>query len=410
VRNWGGTVTYRAARVVAPRSLAELQEVVAAGGPLRPVGSRHSFNRLGDTSGTLVSVADLPARVEVDPARRQATMSAGLTCGAVAEALHAQGWALPTMASLPHISLAGAVATGTHGSGDRTPGLAASVAAVELVTADGSVRMFNRTDPDFGGVVVSLGALGCVTALTLDLVPAYDVAQWVYEDVPLETLVAGLDEVLAAAYSVSVFTDWRGPVRAQVWRKQLTTERDPPARWLGARRADGPRHPIPGHSPASCTQQLGVPGPWHERLPHFRAGAVPSSGAEIQSEVLVPRQAAVDALRAWSSAAAAMAPVLFVAEIRSVAADEQWLSPAYGRDSVGLHMTWRPDPARVEPVLRRVEERLAAFDPRPHWGKAFTPVDLSTRYPHAGDAVRLRNRLDPDDRFGNDLMRQVLPG
>ena len=410
MRNWGGTVAYRAARVVAPRSLAELQDVAAAGGSLRPVGTRHSFNRLGDTSGTLVSVADLPARVEVDPARRQATVSAGLSCGAVAEALHAHGWALPTLASLPHISLAGAVATGTHGSGDRTPGLAAAVAAVELVTADGSVRRFDRTDPDFGGVVVSLGALGFVTALTLDLVPAYDVAQWVYEDVPLETLVASLDEVLAAAHSVSVFTDWREPVRAQVWRKQLATEPDPPARWLGARLADGPRHPIPGHPPASCTQQLGVPGPWHERLPHFRAGAVPSSGAEIQSELLVPRDAAVDALRAWSSLAAAMAPVLFTAEIRSIAADEQWLSPAYGRDSVGLHATWHPDPALVEPVVRRVEERLAAFDPRPHWGKAFTPADLSTRYPRSGDAVRLRNRLDPAGRLGTGLLRTVLPG
>lgn len=410
MRNWGGTVTYRAARVVAPRSLAELQEVVAAGGPLRPVGTRHSFNRLGDTPGTLVSVADLPARVEVDPARRQATVSAGLSCGAVAEALHAQGWALPTMASLPHISLAGAVATGTHGSGDRTPGLAAAVAAVELVTADGSMRTFDRTEPDFGGVVVSLGALGFVTAVTLDLVPAYDVAQWVYEDLPVETLMANLDEVLAAAHSVSVFTDWRQPVRAQVWRKQLATQPDPPPRWLGARLADGPRHPIPGHSPAGCTQQLGVPGPWHERLPHFRAGAVPSSGAEIQSELLVPREAAADALRALSSLAAAMAPVLFIAEIRSIAADEQWLSPAYGRDSVGLHATWRPDPALVEPVVRRVEERLAAFEPRPHWGKAFTAADLSARYPRAGDFARLRNGLDPAGRLGSDLLRTVLPG
>lgn len=410
MRNWGGTVTYRAARVMAPRSIAELQEVVAAGGPLRPVGTRHSFNRLGDTPGSLVSVADLPARVEVDAARRQATVSAGLSCGAVADALHRHGWALPTMASLPHISLAGAVATGTHGSGDQIQGLAAAVAAVELVTADGSVRTYNRTDPDFGGIVVSLGALGFVTAVTLDLVPTYGVAQWVYEDLPLETLLANLDQVLAAARSVSVFTDWRQPVRAQVWRKQLATEPDPPAQWLGARLADGPRHPIPGHSPASCTQQLGVPGPWHERLPHFRAGAVPSSGAEIQSELLVPRAVAAEALRAWSSLAAAMAPVLFIAEIRSIAADEQWLSPTYGRDSVGFHATWHPDPALVEPVVRQVEERLTPFGPRPHWGKAFTAVDLSARYPRAGDAVRLRNRLDPAGRLGSDLLRTVLPG
>jgi alditol oxidase len=410
--NWAGNLTYQAARLHEPTSVAELQTIVAeAAGPVRALGTRHSFNRIADTDGDLVSVAALPRRVEVTAGGSQAVVAAGLRYGDVATALEAAGVALANLPSLPHITVAGAVATGTHGSGDANRSLSSSVAAVELVTADGSLVTLRRGDPDFPGAVVSLGALGIAVTLTLDVVPTFAVRQHVFEDLPLDVLLTDLDEVLGSAYSVSALTDWRAPARFAVWRKQLAAAPPPPDRWLGAHAADGPRHPIPGLPGETCTTQGGVPGPWHERLPHFRLEFTPSNGAELQSELFVARADAVAALRALAGIADRIAPVLQVGEVRSVAGDDQWLSLAEGRDSVGLHFTWAPDPAAVLPVVALMEKTLEPLRPRPHWGKLTTlrPAQILARYPHAERFAALRRRLDPAGRFANDYVRNLFP-
>ena len=217
--------------------------------------------------------------------------------------------------------------------GDEQRVLAASVSSVELVGADGELATLRRGDAGFAGAVVALGALGVVTRLTLDLIPTYDVRQTVveglrsFDDVP---------EALAAAYSVSLFTYFAGAGFEQVWVKQRADEPALPDGWLGTRPADGPRHMVRGVDPASCTPQLGTTGPWYTRLPHFRLDFTPSSGDELQSEYLVPRAAVVPALRAVDAIRDRIAPVLHVAEIRSMAADDQWLSAAQGRDSAAL--------------------------------------------------------------------------
>ena len=302
LRNWAGNVTYGAAVLHRPTSVEQVQEVVAGSRRVRALGSGHSFSRVADTDGDLVSLAGLPARVEVADDRRSVTVSGGLRYGEVAPRLHATGLALHNLGSLPHICVAGAVATGTHGSGDRCGSLATAVTGLQLVTADGElVRLSREQDGDrFDGCVVALGCLGVVTALTLRVGPTYDVVQRVYEDLPLDRLRTDLDAVFAAGRSVSLFTTWAADVADQVWVKRRADDPrpDPGADWLGARAATGPRHPVPGISPVSCTEQLGVPGPWHQRLPHFRLDHTPSSGTELQTEYLLPREHAVEALDA----------------------------------------------------------------------------------------------------------------
>ncbi|WP_433311580.1 FAD-binding protein [Micromonospora sp. CA-269861] len=406
-RNWAGNVRYAAKAFHRPTSVDELRRLVAGSNRIRAVGSGHSFNSLGDTDGDLVSLAGLPPVVEVDHERRQVTVSGALRYGDIARELHTQGYALANLASLPHISVAGAVATATHGSGQTHGNLASAVAALELVTADGDLLRVDRDTDTFAGTVVGLGALGLVTRVTLDVVPTFALRQYVRLDLDR----TALDEALGSAYSVSVFTDFRTPRLREVWRKQLADQPPPPADWLGTTPADQPRHPVLGMPAENCTPQLGEPGPWHERLPHFKLGFTPSSGDELQSEFHVARTAAADALAALDDVADLIAPVLLVSELRTVAGDELWLSPNYRRDSFVLHFTWIDDSAAVLPVVAAVEERLAPFAPRPHWGKVFVtdPAELSTRYPRYADFAALLAELDPKGTFRTDALDRYFP-
>jgi alditol oxidase len=416
--NWAGNVTFSAERFHRPSSRPELQRLVSQARQVRALGSGHSFNRLADTPGDLVTVAGLPPVIEVDTAKSAVMVSASLTYGEVSAALNQAGRALRNLASLPHISVAGACATGTHGSGDRNGNLATSVSAVEMVTADGDVVTASRdADPGrFPGMVVALGALGIVTHLTLDTVPAFDVRQYVYENLPYEQVSEHFDEITSSAYSVSLFTDWRNPWFRQAWLKRRADAVDawaPGPHWMGGRLADGPRNPVPGMPAANCTGQLGVPGRWHERLPHFRPDFTPSAGDELQSEYLLPRASATDALRALRPIAGQIAPVLQICEIRTIAADELWLSPSYQRDTVAFHFTWIKDWTAVGPVLAQLEERLVPLRARPHWGKLFTmsPEAVRGSYQRLDDFRQLMCGYDPAGKFRNDLLnRYVQPG
>jgi xylitol oxidase len=411
VTNWAGNITYTAKEVHRPDSLDALRKLIARSDRVRVLGSGHSFNRLADpdAGGVLVSLAALPPLVEVDREARTARVAGGVRYAELAREVAAHGLALPNMASLPHISVAGSVATGTHGSGVANGSLAAPVREVELVLADGSLLTIGRGDPRFPGAVTSLGALGAVTTLTVDLEPAYEVEQEVRTELPWEGLDAErFTAVMGAAYSVSLFTDWRAPGFRQVWLKRRTDQ--PPVDFPWAEPARVRMHPVPGMPAVNCTEQFGVPGPWHERLPHFRAEFTPSSGTELQTEYLLPREHAVPALEALGGVWEAVAGVLQICEVRTVAADEQWLSPAFGRDSVALHFTWVDDTEAVLPVVRRVEEALAPFDPRPHWGKVFTAdgATLRARYPRWKEFRSLARELDPEACFTNAMVREFL--
>ena len=403
--NWAGNIEFSAARYHRPTSLAALQQVVSDAVKVRALGTGHSFSRIADTTGDLVSVADLPVEMHLDAAARSVRVSAGVRYGEVATYLLDSGFALHNLASLPHITVAGACVTGTHGSGDANRSLAAAVSAVELVTADGDVLTVSRAgDPDrFPGFVVSLGALGVLTALTLDVVPAVEFAQDVYDGLSSEQLSAEFDRIFGSAYSVSVFTGWGTQRTNQLWLKRRADAAAVDVSWLDAVPADGPRHPIPGLDPVNCTEQLGVPGPWHERLPHFRLAYLASSGAELQSEFLLPRQHAADAIAALDTIGDRIAAVVQISEVRTIAADDLWLSPCYHRDTVGLHFTWVRDPDAVAPVVAAIEERLAPFAARPHWAKVFSmePAVVQGLYERFDDFRALMQQLDPKGKFAN---------
>jgi alditol oxidase len=409
-RNWAGSYRYRARVLHRPTSVERLQEIVAAAAQVHVLGSRHSFTGIADAE-ELVSLEALPADVVVDPDAGTVSFGAGLRYGELVAPLDAAGLALHNLASLPHISVAGAVATATHGSGAGNGNLASAVAALEMVTSDGELIRVGRGDRDFDGMVVGLGALGAVTRLTLDAEPAFEVRQHVFERLPWADLAAHFDEIVDAAYSVSVFTRWQDDVD-QVWLKSRAGEAEQ-TDLFGARPASVDRHPILGLDAVSCTPQLGRPGPWHARLPHFRMEFTPSAGEELQSEYLVPRQHAVEALSAVRALADRIRPVLLVCEIRTVAADRLWLSTAHGGDAVAVHFTWRPEPRAVAEVVAALERALAPFEARPHWGKVFaaTAETIAPLYPRHADFVRLAERLDPRGAFRTPwLERHVLGG
>lgn len=409
--NWAGNHVYRARELHRPSTVEELSEIVAEAARVRVLGSRHSFTDIAD-SDELVSLEGLPADVVVDRAAGTASFNAGLKYGEVAKSLAAEGLALHNLASLPHISVGGAVATATHGSGEGNGNLATAVAALELVTSSGEMLRAARGDADFDGMVVGLGALGAVTRISLDVEPAYQVRQRVFEGLAWDALLEHFDAIAALGYSVSVFTRWGRDVD-QVWVKTRATEDPEQVRdeLFGAGAATLDRHPILGLDPVSCTPQLGVPGAWSDRLPHFRMGFTPSHGDELQSEYHVPRRHAVAAIEALRGLAATMEPVLLVTELRTIAADRLWMSPQYERSTMAIHFTWALEPAAVERVLVDVEAALAPLQARPHWGKVFL-ADAGTiagLYERLSDFAALAQRLDQRGAFRNDwLERQVL--
>jgi len=415
MRNWAGNRTYGAARLLEPRSVEELQELVRGARRIRALGTRHAFSDLADTTGDLVSLRSLPRRMDVDAATRTVTIDGGQTYGELVGPLDAARWALHDLASLPHISVVGACATSTHGSGDRLGSLATAVVGLDLVTADGEITHVDaESDVPLDGAVVGLGALGVVSAVSLRVEPTYAMRQEVREGLSFGAAFEAFDAITGAADAVSLFTDWAGPRFHQVWLKtRVDSAPDPevPAVLRTVPPAPADRHPIPGLSPDACTPQLGVPGPWHERLPHFRLDHVPSAGAELQSEYLVARESAGAALAEVAQLADRLAPLVWVSEIRTVAADRLWLSPAFSRETVAIHFTWKPDWAAVEPVMRAVERALEPFAPRPHWGKLFA-IDrerVRAAYPERSTFAMLAARLDPEGTFRNAFVdRYVL--
>jgi xylitol oxidase len=405
-RNWAGNVEYSASVIERPTSVDELRSILVHAGRVHVVGTRHSFNDIVDAD-LLIALDALPDDAVVDPVLRAVELNPAMTYGRLAPLLHRHGVALHNLASLPHISVGGAIATGTHGSGDLLGNLATAVSAMEIVRSDGELVRLQRGDPDFDGAVVGLGALGAVVRIRLDVEPTYQVAQHVFEGLTWDDLAAHFDAITGSGHSVSLFTTWRDVVE-QMWIKQRIPSATPIG--FGARPARMDLHPIAGVSAENCTPQRGVPGRWSDRLPHFKMGFTPSSGDELQSEVLLPRTSAFGAIDTVRGFADDMEPHLLISEIRTVAADRLWMSPQYERDTVAIHFTWRPHPTEVTELIGRIEDALAPSAPRPHWGKIFT-VDrptLARHYPRHADFVKLVDRYDPRGAFRNDWLDRNL--
>lgn len=409
LRNWSDTVDL-GGTVATPRSTAEVAELVRGADRVLALGSAHSFSPVAVTPGLHIETAALPADIAVNGTT--VTVSAGMTYATLGRELHARGLGLAAMASLPHITVGGAMATGTHGSGDAIGTLSSAVTGIEIVTAGGDVRWVRRgVDPDFGAWVVSIGALGVVTRVEMEVEPTYEVAQTIFAGLDLDVVEADFDAVFGSATSVSVFTRWRPEPDAQLWLKRRIDREGPwpggPA--FGVPPRDDPLHPLEQLDPVHCNPQRGQVGPWHERLPHFRAEFTPSAGDEIQAEYLLPRTHAVEAIRALRALHARITPLLHVTEIRTMRADDLWLSPAYSVDTVGIHFTWHRD-ERIFEVLPAIEEVLLPLGARPHWGKVSvaSPEQLHSAYPRLTDFLRLREQVDPQGRFCGPFVTRLM--
>ncbi|KUM35701.1 D-arabinono-1,4-lactone oxidase [Arthrobacter sp. EpRS71] len=409
MKNWAGNLEYSSADVQRPTTVDQLRELVTHATRIKALGSRHSFNTVADTDGTHILLDALPQEVVLDTAKSTVKVSGGISYGALGRALEEQGYAIHNLASLPHISVAGAIQTGTHGSGVNNPSLAAAVVSVDLVRASGELVTLTADDDEFLASVVGMGALGIVTGLELAVRPSYEVRQRVLTNLSWEHALGNFQAIASSAYSVSFFTNYTGDTIPQVWLKALDTEAPLPD-LFGATPATAAMHPLPDMSAENCTEQLDVAGKWLDRLPHFRHEFTPSNGEELQSEFLLPLDQAPAALQAVRELAQKLAPLLFVSEIRTVAADEFWLSPFYQQQSVALHFTWKPLQTEVEAVLPELEEALRPFGARPHWGKLFTPgqYDFASLYPRFEDFRALVQANDPSGKFRNGLLDSVL--
>jgi alditol oxidase len=421
MRNWAGNHAYRARSIAQPRSIDELQEFVRSATAVRALGTRHSFNDIADTDGDLVSLEGLPRNVAVEARSATVRVEGHLRYGDLVPELDRTGFALANLASLPHISIAGGWSTGTHGSGDRQQVLASAVRALSVVRADGELVTLGAGDGsrpgDLAAAAVSLGAIGVIVGATLSVEPTYSVRQLVYEALSERAFAERFGEITPLADSVSFFSAWRDP-GFNVWLKQRIPPvgedelSHVPPDVFDARLATHDLHPIPGMSADASTPQGGIPGPWHARLPHFRMEFTPSAGDELQSEYLVDRRNLVDAYAALQSLRPAIGQLVQVGEIRTIAADELWMSPAHERESAAIHFTWRSDLPAVRELLPKIEAALAPFDPRPHWGKLFTmsPTAVLDAYPRRRDFVAFARSMDPTGKLSNDFLRTYVLG
>jgi len=413
--NWAGNIQYGTEHLYAAASLEQVRSFVKNHDNLKILGTRHCFNGIADSTNDFLSLKSMDEVVALDPVAQTVTVAAGITYGRLAPYLHNKGFALHNLASLPHISVAGACSTATHGSGEKNGNLATAVSGLQIVTAAGDAVELSRSKDGkvFRGAVVGLGALGVITKITLDIEPTFMMRQYVYENLPFAAVKEHFNAIQASAYSVSLFTDWRAQRINEVWIKSRVEPAkafDATSEFFGAKRAAKNLHPIAEISAENCTEQMGVPGPWYERLPHFRMGFTPSAGKELQSEYFVPRQNAVEAILAVERLGRQVSPHLMISEIRAVAADNLWLSPCYEQPCVTLHFTWKPDWPAVRQLMPVIEKELGPFKARPHWGKLFTmsPGTLRSLYSKLPDFIELSKQYDPHGKFRNEFLRRNI--
>jgi xylitol oxidase len=415
LKNWAGNIEYSTSNVAFPSSVEEAQHLVRSMDKLRMLGTRHCFNRIADSKHQLVSTKNLNKVISLDAKAMTVTVESGIKYGELAPYLHEKGYALQNLASLPHISIGGSCSTATHGSGVNIGNLSTQVRSIELIRADGSKESISRDQQGslFSGAVVSLGTLGMISQLTLDLQPTYSMRQYVFENLPLAQLQQHFEEIVSAGHSVSLFTDWTTNKINEVWVKCLDkSDFKGGANFFGASAATKNLHPIAALASENCTDQMGVPGPWYERLPHFKMGFTPSSGKELQAEYFIPFEKGIEGIMAIQKLGPRISPFLQISEIRTIAADELWMSPCYKQKSVAIHFTWKQDWNAVKKLLPVIEKTLEPYIVRPHWGKLFTisPALLKQRYEKMEDFKKLVADRDPKGKFLNDFTVPLLVG
>ena len=404
MKNWAGNIKFQDSKTLTPKSIDEIQNIVRNNPKVKVRGTAHCFNTIADTKYVALLLEQMPREIIINKEKKSVTVSAGLKYGEVAEELHKNGWALHNLASLPHISIAGAIATGTHGSGTKNGSLATAVKSFDVVFADGSFRNVNSSDGDlYYGGVIGLGLVGIVVRVELDIQPTFNLGQNVYLEMKRDNFRDHFDEIMSSGYSVSFVTTWRQGIPGEVWVKFVEGS-TPPKVLFGSHCATEKLHLLKNHSPDPCNDQLGMLGPWHLRLPHFKMEFTPSSGTELQSEFFVDKTQASSVLLALEAIADQISIPLIGSEIRTIASDDFWMSPQYKSDDVGLHFTWKQIPETLEAV-KTIETILEPFKYRPHLGKIYTatPSYISSAFPKFQNFKELISQIDPHNKFGNEM-------
>jgi alditol oxidase len=408
MKNWGGNLSYGTDQILEPTTIDELSQIIKSG-KVRPIGTKHSFSPVVIGDGKLVSTMGLVFEPFVDEKEAKVTVAANTRFGDLAIYLESRGWALKNMGSLPHISIAGACATGTHGSGDGNQILSASLSSYSFLDGRGEMQTFSRGDELFEAGRLGLGAYGLWVQLTLDVVPSYRMRQDVYHDILWEAFYENPANLTSAGYSVSLFTKWGKPTIDQTWVKTRISD-GPPANPLHGVYAEteSKRELAPGVGD-NLTAQGGQEGAWCDRLPHFRLDATPSAGDEIQTEYFVQRDQVASAVKQLNQLAELINPILIITEIRTIASDQAWLSPMLRGDSVALHFTWRNDPAAVNDAVQQIEAKLGDYGIIPHWGKvnAFDKSRLAAVHSRISDAREVFDELDPMRKFSSEYLVQL---
>src|SRR6266536_5154380 len=416
LRNWAGNLEYSTNKIYYPKSVEEVQQLVKKYDRLKVLGTRHCFNNIADSKDNFISLKEMNKVVTLDANARTVTIEGGMKYGELCPWLNDKGFALHNLASLPHISVAGAITTATHGSGVKNGNLSTAVAGLEIVNADGKLVKLSKDDGEkFYAAVVGLGAMGVITKVVLNIQPSFRMKQYVYTQLPLSQIKKHFDEIVSSGYSVSLFTDWQNESINEVWIKARVGDATIAERkkdFFGAMPATKNLHPIIELSAENCTEQMGVPGAWYERLPHFKMGFTPSSGKELQAEYFVPRTNAVDAILAIQRMGKQIGPHLFISEIRTIDSDNLWMSPCYKQPCATIHFTWKQEWDAVSKLLPVIEKELAPFNAKPHWGKLFTmsATKLTSLYEKLPDFKKMVAQYDAHGKFRNEFLEKNIYG
>ncbi|MCP9745122.1 FAD-binding protein [Lacihabitans sp. CS3-21] len=413
--NWAGNYTYSTDNLVAPKTVEELQELIKSYKKVKGLGTMHCFNGIADSKFNQISTAALNKVISLDKENETITVESGIKYGEFCEYLDKNGFALHNLASLPHISVAGACSTSTHGSGISNGSLATAAIALEMVNGKGEVVRLTKEKnrEEFLMAIVSLGALGIITKVTLKVQPTFKMKQVVYQNMPMAALEKDFEKIMASGYSVSLFTDWKNKNVSEVWIKVKSDDvKEFAPEFYGAKLANKNLHPIASADPVNCTDQMGVDGTWFERMPHFKMGFTPSSGKELQAEYFVNIKDAYQAFMAVEKLNEKVSPLLFITEIRTIAGDEIPMSPFYKKTCLAIHFTWKQEVNAVMALLPEVEKALEPFGARPHWGKVFTlqPFVLQGRIEKLNEFKALMIKHDPEGKFRNDFIETNLFG
>jgi len=412
MKNWAGNLTFSAKEYIEIDSISKLQSIVSKASGVKVLATGHSFNDIADTNQTQISIKNLSNKIEIDSIKKVVLVPAGMQYADVCRYLETKGWALFNTASLGEITVAGAMLTGTHGSGSNNPVLSDCVEGIEMVLESGEIFNISREDSDeFFGFVISLGALGVFTKLKLKIVESFSIKQFVYENIGIQSISENFDDVFDKSYSVSYFSNWKKNSTGQIWMKFLDNNNFPqlPSVWLDGNIANANQHPVKVNDPSPCTDQMGVSGKWLYRLPHFKLDSSPASGDEVQTEYLVDRAYVSHYIDELSNIGDEIAARVYATEIRTIKADDLWLSGAHGRQTVGFHFTWKKSDS-LQTFLPKIEEILGNHNGRPHWGKLFsTPREnLIGRYPKYSNFEDLLKKYDPNKKFRNSFINRYF--